>query len=312
MSERPIISIVIPVYNKAQSVEKSIRSVLNQTFKDFEVIVVDDGSTDNSIDEIAKIRDNRIRIISQENSGVSAARNRGIAESRGETIAFLDADDQWDSDYLEAIMLLIKTHEDCKVFATGYRFKDQYGRIAIPKIINLSFEGSHGLLDNYFRIASCSHPPLWTGSVAVSKEALHEIGGFPTGIGMGEDLITWTELALRNKIAYLKEAKATYCLASQATRLTPSEPENPDRVGLRFKEILNTHSTPYLQQYAALWHKMRMVTFVQLNRGKDARREFHRICSMTSPSVKEWVWLTLSYLPESVVRFIMRSRSGFK
>jgi len=89
-------SVVIPLYNKERSVKNTIESVLNQTFQDFEVIVVNDGSTDNSLEVVKSFNDERIRIINQKNSGVSSARNRGIKEAKYEWIAFLDADDLWE------------------------------------------------------------------------------------------------------------------------------------------------------------------------------------------------------------------------
>lgn len=90
---KPKISVIIPLYNKERGIRRAIASVLSQTYQEFELIIVDDGSTDNSYNEATKISDNRIKIIRQENKGVSAARNRGIEESTGEWILFLDADD---------------------------------------------------------------------------------------------------------------------------------------------------------------------------------------------------------------------------
>lgn len=90
-----MISVVIPLYNKDKQIAKTLYSVLKQTYPNFEVIVVNDGSTDNSLSEVSKISDSRIRLICQENKGVSAARNRGIQEAKSDYIAFLDADDEW-------------------------------------------------------------------------------------------------------------------------------------------------------------------------------------------------------------------------
>src|SRR5690554_5521626 len=94
-------SVVIPLYNKELSISNTIQSVLDQTFQNFEIVIVNDGSTDNSVKEVEKFDDKRIRLIHQENQGVSAARNRGIKEARYEWIAFLDGDDLWEKEHLE-------------------------------------------------------------------------------------------------------------------------------------------------------------------------------------------------------------------
>ena len=98
-----MISVVIPLYNKEKQVKQTLRKVLEQTFSDYEIIIVNDGSTDSSAEIAREFEDHRIKVIDQENAGVSAARNRGIKEAKGNFIAFLDADDEWDKDYLAQI-----------------------------------------------------------------------------------------------------------------------------------------------------------------------------------------------------------------
>ena len=117
-------SIVIPLYNKENLIEYSIRSILSQTFQDFEIIVVNDGSTDNSVSIAESVMDSRIRIINQTNAGVSAARNRGIKEARYNLIAFMDADDEWKPDYLDTQYRLIQKYPECSVFACNYEFQN--------------------------------------------------------------------------------------------------------------------------------------------------------------------------------------------
>ena len=117
-----MISVVIPLYNKEHQIAETLRSVLEQTFQDFEVVIVDDGSTDKSSEEALKIRDPRIRFVRQENAGVSAARNRGIEEARFDLIAFLDADDRWKPEYLQTQYDLFQKYPQCGVFACNYEF----------------------------------------------------------------------------------------------------------------------------------------------------------------------------------------------
>ena len=101
-----MISIIIPVYNKSHYIVGTLQSAINQTYKDWEAIVIDDGSTDNSAEMIRSISDPRIHFYQQENHGVSYTRNRGIHMAKGEFIALLDADDEWFPDYLETVMEL--------------------------------------------------------------------------------------------------------------------------------------------------------------------------------------------------------------
>ncbi len=99
-----MISVIIPLYNKETAVEHSVRSVLNQSYQDFELIIVDDGSIDNSLDVVRRIQDDRIIIIEQENGGPSKARNTGVRHAKGEWIVFLDADDELLPDALQIMI----------------------------------------------------------------------------------------------------------------------------------------------------------------------------------------------------------------
>ena len=118
-----MISVVVPLYNKKSSIKSTIESVLAQTYKDFELIVVDDGSTDGSADVVKSFDDNRIRLISKENGGVSSARNEGIREAKNEFISFLDADDLWDKDFLLEIDKLINDFPEAGILGTSYSYK---------------------------------------------------------------------------------------------------------------------------------------------------------------------------------------------
>ena len=140
-----MISVVIPLYNKAGQVARTLRSVLGQTFGRFEVVIVDDGSTDGSVNEARSVHDSRIRIVSQRNAGVSAARNRGIAEARYDLIAFLDADDEWKPTYLETQCNLYRKYPDCSVFACNYEFRNADGRVTPTILRRLPFAGEDGI-----------------------------------------------------------------------------------------------------------------------------------------------------------------------
>ena len=120
-----MISVIIPLYNKVDHIEDTLRSVLAQTYKDYEIVVVDDGSIDGSTELVENLGIDNLRLIRQNNAGVSAARNSGIEEARGEFVALLDADDLWKPDYLAVQFEMTQKYPDCDVFATDYEFKDR-------------------------------------------------------------------------------------------------------------------------------------------------------------------------------------------
>ncbi len=113
-----ICSVVIPLYNKASHVRRAIESVLAQSVRDFELIVVDDGSTDGGLDVVRSVEDGRIHVVQQQHSGVSAARNRGAQEAAAEVVAFLDADDTWTPEFLKTAMSLRERLPEAAVWGT--------------------------------------------------------------------------------------------------------------------------------------------------------------------------------------------------
>lgn len=278
MSEAIIpFSVVIPLYNKEATIDRAIRSVLNQTVQDFEIIVVNDGSTDNSASVVESISDPRIHLINQNNQGVSTARNRGIAKAQHELIAFLDADDEWLPEFLETIRKIVIRYPDCGLYATSYFLHAPYGK-QDPAIVNCIPDAFVGILENYFEIVVSSHPPVWSSATCARKSALTQIGGFPIGVKSGEDLLTWARIAIKNNIAYSSDCCAIYHLSTSQTYEAPPSriPDNDDVVGRGLAELLNIVATDkrvYLRRYCALWHKMRASDYLRLGMKTQARRE---------------------------------------
>ncbi len=268
-----MISVVIPLYNKEKSITSTLRTVLKQTFRDYEIVVVDDGSTDNSVAEVEKVQDRRIRLIHQQNAGVSAARNRGIEEAKGELIAFLDADDEWKPEYLATQYQLSLKYPECSVFACNYEFRDVEGKVTPTIIRKLSFAEEDGILTNYFEVASCSHPPLWTSAVAVRMSALQTIGGFPMGIKSGEDLLTWARLAYKYKIAFSRRVCACYILPDKLGNQSRDShikdiKQVPDFIGGEIDSFYKKSSGKLkkdIRKYLSFWYKMRASINLSLN-----------------------------------------------
>lgn len=302
-----MISIIIPLYNKEASIATALRGVLAQTYQDFEVVVVDDGSTDGGAAVVETFEDPRIRLIRQENAGVSAARNRGIAEARGEHVAFLDADDEWMPEYLETQHKLTEKYSHCDVFVTNYEFHNEDGVVTKTTINNLSFATEDGVFENYFEVAIASTPPICSISIMMRIEIIRSIGGFPVGVTLGEDLLTWARLACKYRIAYTKKPLAIYNFRTQKQLVTPRRaPDKDDVVGRELHNLYQQYpSIQSLDAYIALWHKMRMVTYVRLNMKKEANKEFATIRQYVKPDKKVLFWYLLNKLPGRLLRFIL-------
>lgn len=301
-----MISVVIPLFNKEVPIGRTLESVLAQSYRDFEVVVVDDGSRDGSAAVVESFDDPRIRLIRHENAGVSAARNRGIAEARGEFVALLDADDIWRENYLQTQFELTQKYPQCDIFATDYCFCNSKGVEKATIIRKLPFDGEDGFLTNYFEVASCSHPPLCSSTVMVRKGAIESVGGFPVGIKSGEDLITWARLAVNYKIAYSRRVSATFIVDSLLKNDDQRQrfPEKQDFVGEELKN-LRQYKPKGLNAYISLWHKMRCrILLCKHCRGFAIKEAL--ISLRYKPSIKTFIFLTMALLPNRLSDYIFK------
>lgn len=302
-----MISVVIPLYNKELQIGKTIRSVLRQSFQDFEIVMVDDGSTDSSVAEVQKINDSRIRIVSQTNAGVSAARNRGIAEAKGEFIALLDGDDEWKSDYLATQSELAGKYPECDVFATDYEFRSAEGKTTPTVIRRLPFDSEDGILTNYFEVATHSHPPIWTSAVMIRKSAIESIGGFPLGIRSGEDLLTWARLACRYKIAFSKKVCALYNLGEgyDFSNLPPRRQDEGDPVGKGLRRLYRSSSDKDLKRYIGHWHKMRASVAIRYGARWETLKESAISLCLYPTNKKILPFFILPFIPNPFLKRII-------
>jgi len=208
----PAFSVVIPLYNKEPHIARAVRSALIQTFGDYELVVVDDGSTDGSGEVVKAFNDPRIRLVHREhiNSwGGHAARNLGTTESRADLIAFLDADDEWLPDYLQTIEALVGRFPNAGAWSTSYYRVSRSGieEEWRPSVTILEGDSTAGLVDIFARAFG---RPFFTSSVVVRKAALVSVGGFPAGVANGGDVDTWYRLAFRFPIACCLKPKVRY------------------------------------------------------------------------------------------------------
>jgi glycosyltransferase involved in cell wall biosynthesis len=202
------VSVVIPLYNKARHIARALDSVLAQSHTAFEIIVVDDGSTDGGGAIVRRYPDPRIRLVTQPNAGVSAARNRGVSEATAEWLAFLDADDEWSPEFIETVLELRRRFPDAVVCGTAYRQVKPNGDLLVSCFHGLLPTADRGGRIDFFA-GPPGNSPLHSSAVLIQRKALLAAGGFPDGVVYGEDHDTWLRLALRHPIAWSPLPKAT-------------------------------------------------------------------------------------------------------
>ena len=205
----PLFSIIVPLYNKAPYVAKTIESVLGQTFADYELIIVDNGSNDGSSEIVAKFSDPRMRLQRlEQNVGVSNARNIGVQISSAPYITFLDADDWWEPTFLEEMAGLVERHPDAGIYGTGYWIVKNGKKRLAPIGVEEGF--SEGEI-NYYRVYTktlCM--PLTSISVCMPRAVFDESGGFPADIKLGEDFLLWVRIVLKHKVVLLNKPLSNY------------------------------------------------------------------------------------------------------
>ena len=218
----PMVSVVIPLFNKANSIDKCLASVLSQTFTNLEVVVVDDGSTDHSAHLVEKGQDARVKLIRQKNGGVSAARNRGILSSKGEYVAFLDADDYWHPQHLQTLLDLVEKYQNVSTFFTHYHFLQ---KTETPAVWAALPETEDGLVLNYFESVLKGDQLATSSGVMVKKRAFDATGLFKEGEQTYEDQSMWARLSFLG-MAYSKKTTYIYnrnhsALSAYSARSSP-------------------------------------------------------------------------------------------
>jgi glycosyltransferase involved in cell wall biosynthesis len=213
-----LISVVIPLYNKEEFITKTVRSVLSQTFADFELLIVNDGSTDGSLAAVSTFSDPRIKLITIDNSGVSVARNTGIKNARHDWVAFLDADDWWAPSFLDELVLLINRYPDHKIFATGRSrvfasVTERYEHRYLPK------EGETQSI-NYFKVIRKYLPLVNSSNLIINKELLIDRGMFRPGQYKHEDHDLWLRLCISEPVVFVNKQLSFYLKAQQGTAST--------------------------------------------------------------------------------------------
>jgi glycosyltransferase involved in cell wall biosynthesis len=211
IKKKPFFTVVIPLFNKEMHIKRTIESVLSQSFQDFEIVVVNDGSKDNSVDIIEILNDDRIKVFNQSNAGVSAARNRGVKEAKAEYIALLDADDLWLPDHLENLSKLIFNFPQAGIYATAYNVRSIKGVDENIYMHGLPSGMVSGLIPNYFNSVAHGDNLVCSSAVCIPKKVFEgSKAWFPVGEKYGEDQYVWARIAVQYVIAYCTKPSAIY------------------------------------------------------------------------------------------------------
>lgn len=199
----PLISVIIPAYNAEKTIRETIKSVIGQTFVDWELIVVNDGSQDRTLEVASQINDSRIKVFSYSNAGASASRNRGFEKSAGEYIAFLDADDLWTPDKLESQLNALQSHPEAGVAYSWTDYIDEFGRF-LNSGWHLSYSGdvySKLLVRNFLESGS---------NMLIKRGALNEAGGFDESLMGAEERDLSFRLAVKCDFISVKKIQVLY------------------------------------------------------------------------------------------------------
>ena len=240
MSE-PTISVVIPLYNKQLEIGAAVRSALAQTRPPQEIIVVDDGSTDGGAEVVRAIGSPLVRLVRQSNAGVCAARNRGIAESTGEYIALLDADDTWEPGFLEEIAAMIAEFPGCGVYSTAFNIVSHDGRFPART------PSERGVVANFFRDSAHRYISIPSAS-AVPRAVFEAVGGFPEGMKIGGDMYMWIKIARRYAVCFSPKPLANY---SKVASNRSASSYTPERTRYSFEELYDPSAPEEYNEFVA-------------------------------------------------------------
>lgn len=284
----PLISVIVPVFNGETFIRATIESVLNQTFSDLEVIVIDDGSQDSTVEIVSSFQDARLKQYSYENSGASVSRNRGIAHAIGEFVSFLDADDLWTPDKLEAQFLALKEHPEAAVAYSWVDYIDQSGKFL--------WAGNHLTINGDIHEALLIHNVLENGSnPLIRRQALAEVGDFNPQLSNAEDWDMLLRLAARYQFVAVPFPHVLYRVSthSKSSNIAGMEAASLQVIEEAFAQapecLQHLKKRSFSMLYRYLTSKALQVPFTQQN-GRMAAQFFRQ--AIKHDWTMLWQWKT--------------------
>ncbi len=236
----PKFSVIIPLYNKEAHILGTLKSVFDQLFTDYEIVLVNDGSTDNSWKKIKNIDNPKLKIFNNDKKGVSQARNFAMQQAKGDYFAFLDADDTWENNHLKDLFELILEYPNCGLYCTNYTY--DYGNNFIVKPVFPTLPKNNdwkGIVSDFF-LASIKFRIATTISVAIPKKIINNIGFFDTNYTSGQDTDYWTRIALVYRVAFTKQTSAVINIGAD-NRISNTHPSK--RKFMSFEKFLEDEKT---------------------------------------------------------------------
>jgi glycosyltransferase involved in cell wall biosynthesis len=307
------ISVIIPLYNKENEIKRTLDSVLSQTYQNFEVIVVDDHSSDGGPAIVKSFHDPRIFLIEQEHRGVSFTRNHGVDLGTSDFIAFLDADDEWMPKHLETIIRLTENYLGAGMYTTACKIRTHQGSIRWLKYEFIPNPPWEGLLPNYFKSGAVAGFPVKTSSVVIPKKIFHEVGGFPEGNWYGEDVDLFGKIALKYPVAFSWEFGALYHYdtSNRASdkRIPPDYVEpfvNTARAALMKGEVPQEFAE-YLNEYICGIEILRAIRNVRAGYSETAQ-EILKQCNTRLFYIPKMKWLLLAKIPYPLFCFLLKMK----
>lgn len=234
------ISVVIPLYNKSAEIARALSSVLAQTMPPREIIVVDDGSTDDGVDKVEAFDSPLLRIIRQENQGVSVARNVGIKAAESRWVALLDGDDVWCADFLSSMATLIDQYPNCGAYGSAFYIEQGDERVAADT------PSEEGIVD--FFAEAMHHFVLIPSATILRRDLVLELGGFPEGMRLGEDQYLWTKIARVSDVAFSPKKLVIY---SREASNRSAAIYRPELTRYSFEELYDDAESDLSNEYVA-------------------------------------------------------------
>ena len=307
------VTVVIPLYNKSPYIRRSVNSVIAQTYRHFELIVVDDGSTDKSGQIVESINDARIRLITQKNAGEGAARNTGIKAAKNDLIAFLDADDRYNPDFLAVILNLVEKYGATGVYGTSYEIVEKTGQRISWRVPSLRRAGAEDvLIQNYFQEALLGPRVVCSSAVAIYRKIFDEVGFFPEGVQLGGDLDMWMRIGARYPIAVSSYIGAVYH-RDAANRADTGRPTGNEFLelnwGLRLLSTvqLGKERERYLYEYVCKYQIRMAAELILLGQNVKAREILSQCKTKRFFIVKFW-WYFLALVPIPITNICCQIR----